>query len=142
MTRSVLCAVDVNQSTPHVKPLEVASEIAAREGATLDVVAVVPDLGYGQVASYLPADYAEKAMANARKHLEEIVAQVVGNKVDTVRREVVMGRVATEVLRLAEAAGSDLIVVGSHEPTVADRLLGTNASQIVMHATVSVYVVR
>lgn len=142
MTRSVLCAVDVNQSTPHEKPLRVATEIAAREGAVLDVVAVVPDLGYGEVASFLPADYVDVATERTRERLDALVDRVVGGQVETVRREVVVGRVATEVLRLADALGSDLIVVGSHEPTVADRLLGTNASQIVLHAKVSVYVVR
>jgi len=142
MTRSVLCALDVNQSTPHEQPLAVAADIAARDGATLDVVAVLPDLGYGQVASFLPADFADKARADTRARLDDLVDRVVGDKVAKVRRQVVVGPVSSEVLRVAAIAGSDLIVVGSHEPTVSDRLLGSNAAQIVMHAKVSVYVVR
>lgn len=142
MTRSILCAVDVHQATPHEKPLQVAAEMAEREGARLDVVTVVPDLGYGQVSSFLPSDYSEKATAAARNRLDEIVDRVVGNRIAEVGRHVATGRVATEVLRLADAAGTDLIVVGSHEPEAIDRLLGTNASQIVLHATASVYVVR
>ena len=46
--------------------------------------------------------------------------------------------------RLAEAEdwGADLIVVGSHRPTMATYLLGSNAKTIVRHAKCSVLVVR
>ena len=43
---------------------------------------------------------------------------------------------------LAEQTGADLVVVGSHRPTMATYLLGSNASTIVRHAKCSVLVVR
>jgi nucleotide-binding universal stress UspA family protein len=53
-----------------------------------------------------------------------------------------MGSVYNEVLREADRIGADLIVVGSHRPTMATYLLGSNAATIVRHARCSVLVVR
>lgn len=47
-----------------------------------------------------------------------------------------------EILGVAEEAGADLIVVGSHRPAMWDYLLGTNASRVVRHANCSVLVAR
>ncbi|MFC6689379.1 universal stress protein [Jhaorihella thermophila] len=58
------------------------------------------------------------------------------------RHEVAVGKVYREVLRVAEEAGSDLIVVGAHNPELRDYLLGSNAARIARHASCSVYVVR
>ena len=52
------------------------------------------------------------------------------------------GSVYNEVLDEAEKTGADLVVVGSHRPTMATYLLGSNASTIVRHAKCSVLVVR
>jgi nucleotide-binding universal stress UspA family protein len=41
-----------------------------------------------------------------------------------------------------EKIGADLSVVGSHRPTTATYLLGSNAASIVRHAKRSVMVVR
>ena len=46
------------------------------------------------------------------------------------------------VLRVAEEADSNLIVVGSHDPAARDYLIGSNAAKIVRHSHCSVYVVR
>ena len=43
-----------------------------------------------------------------------------------------------EILGVAEEAGPDLIVVGSHRPGMRDYLLGTKASRVVRHASSSV----
>jgi len=53
-----------------------------------------------------------------------------------------MSSPSSEILRVAEEAGADLIVVGSHRPAMKDYLLGTNASRVVRHARCSVLVAR
>ena len=53
-----------------------------------------------------------------------------------------MGGVYHDVLQEAEKIGADLIVVGSHRPTMATYLIGSNAAAIVRHAKCSVLVVR
>jgi nucleotide-binding universal stress UspA family protein len=47
-----------------------------------------------------------------------------------------------EILGVAEEAGADLVVVGSHQPAMKDYLLGTNAARVVRHARCSVLVAR
>jgi nucleotide-binding universal stress UspA family protein len=47
-----------------------------------------------------------------------------------------------EILRVAEEAAADLVVVGSHRPAMKDYLLGTNAARVVRHAHCSVLVAR
>ena len=144
MTKSILVAVDLSQADPDEKTLRLAGELARFHGAQLDVVTVVPDLGVGQVSSFFPADYEHKAVQETKDRLAAFCAKVLGDKADAgVRHEVAHGKVYREVLRAAQAAGSDLIVVGSHQPDpLRDYLLGTNAAQIVRHSTCSVYVVR
>jgi nucleotide-binding universal stress UspA family protein len=53
-----------------------------------------------------------------------------------------MGAVYNEVLSEAEKQSCDLIVVGSHHPSMSTYLLGSNAATIVRHAPCSVLVVR
>jgi nucleotide-binding universal stress UspA family protein len=47
-----------------------------------------------------------------------------------------------EILRVAEEAEADLVVVGSHRSAMKDCLLGTNAARVVRHARCSVLVAR
>ena len=51
-------------------------------------------------------------------------------------------RIYHEVLDEADKCGADLIVIGSHRPSMSTYLLGSNATTIVRHAKVSVLVVR
>jgi nucleotide-binding universal stress UspA family protein len=53
-----------------------------------------------------------------------------------------MGSIYHEVLHEVEDMGADLVVVGSHRPSMRSYLLGSNAATIVRHATCSVLVVR
>ncbi len=53
-----------------------------------------------------------------------------------------LGSIYSEVLDEAATWGADLIVVGSHRPSMATYLLGSNATTIVRHAKASVLVVR
>lgn len=141
-TKTILCALDLSQPEPDDRVLKTAARLAGLYGATLEAITVVPDLGVGEVASYFPADFQENAIARTREALKEHVASVLGDKAAAVRCIVAAGSVYQEVLRVAEASKTDLIVVGSHKPAVRDYLLGTNASHIVLHASCSVYVVR
>jgi len=52
------------------------------------------------------------------------------------------GAASDEVLAEAKYWGADLIIVGSHNPSITTYLLGSNADKIVHHANCSVLVVR
>jgi len=52
------------------------------------------------------------------------------------------GGASDEVLAEARFWGADLIIIGSHNPSIRTHLLGSNAEKIVRHANCSVMVVR
>nr|MBC8445409.1 universal stress protein [Rhodospirillaceae bacterium] len=52
------------------------------------------------------------------------------------------GSVYSAILKTAKKMNSDLIIIGSHRPTMGDFLLGPNAARVVRHAECSVLVVR
>lgn len=139
----ILVAVDVASHPDDDPVLDTAARLAEWQGAALEAVTVVPDLGVGEVASYFPPDYEEKALAAAAEALSAHVTRLLGaERAAGVSCAVRSGSVYRAVLDLAEETGADLVVVGSHTPSAADFLLGSNASRIVRHARCSVYVVR
>ncbi len=70
------------------------------------------------------------------------IAAEINYPADRVSTMFRFGAVYHEVLSEAEAWGADLIIVGSHRPSVATYLIGSNAKTIVRHAKCSVLVVR
>lgn len=133
-------------------PVDLADVETAKPA--IDRAVMLADSGDGtlrliHVRSILPVTYMEFVPpsfdAEQQKECEEKLAQVAakidlpGERVSTVVR---MGSVYAEVLDEADRIGADLIVVGSHRPTMATYLIGSNAATIVRHARSSVLVVR
>jgi nucleotide-binding universal stress UspA family protein len=89
----------------------------------------------------MPPTFDEEQQGEADRRLAELAAkvQLPAERVSAVVR---LGSVYNEVLDEAEKTGADLVVIGSHRPTMATYLLGSNASTIVRHAKCSVLVVR
>jgi len=143
MSKSILCAIDISNSGEDAQVIERAAKLAALEEAQLDVVTVLPDFGMSVVGSFFNQDHHETVMAEAKKKLNEEVTKVIGDAQNTkVRHIISTGNVYDEVLKVANEAGSALIVVGAHKPDFKDYLLGPNAARIVRHSKCSVYVVR
>ena len=65
-----------------------------------------------------------------------------GELLDRLAADVEAGGVFAEVLAEADACHADLIVTGSHWPTLATYLIGSHATSIARHAHCSVLVVR
>jgi nucleotide-binding universal stress UspA family protein len=143
MSKSVLCAVDINRPKDEKHILEEAFRLAKMDNARLDVITVVPDYGMSVVGSYFDADHTKKVKEAAHHHLIEVTESVVGVEANKeVRHIVSVGNAYEEILRTANKAGTDLIVIGAHKPDFRDFLLGPNAARVVRHSTCSVYVVR
>jgi nucleotide-binding universal stress UspA family protein len=90
---------------------------------------------------FMPPAFEEEQQAEAEKTLAEL-ASTVNLPSERVSAVVRFGSIYNEVLDEAEKTGADLVVIGSHRPTMATFLLGSNASTIVRHARCSVLVVR
>ncbi len=143
MTRPVLCAVDVSNPDDDIKTIQRAAQLAALDGAQLDMIAVVPDYGMSSVGSFFNKDHHDEMIAEAKSELNAVVTRALDEAQNAkVRHIVATGRVYEEVLSLAETSNAALIVVGARKVDLKDYLLGPNAARVVRHAECSVYVVR
>lgn len=88
----------------------------------------------------LPAGSAEQAQANAEEQLRELAQSNGAPQWTNIVTQV--GRPHHKILEVAEQRGIDLIVMASHQPGLADYLLGSVAANVVRHAKCSVHVMR
>ena len=143
MISSVLCAVDVSETNTQGVVLRAAWQLANLHEAKLDVMTVVPDFGMSVVGQFFEEKHHEKAVSHAKELLHKSVEAALGADVDKKVRHVVgTGNVYEQILRTADNADTDLIVIGAHKPDFKDYLLGPNAARVVRHSKCSVYVVR
>ena len=143
MSKSVLCAVDISNGKIDAPVLKQAAKLADMDGAQLDVVTVLPDFGESWVSGFFKPGFHEKATQEAHDQLVALCEDVLGAERNaSIRHVVATGTAYQEILKPAESAGSDLIVIGAHKPDFKDYLLGPNAARVVRHSDVSVYVVR
>ncbi|MEP3049531.1 MAG: universal stress protein [Roseibium sp.] len=142
MTKSVLCAVDINHPEDN-EVLEIANKLAQLDGASLDVITVVPNLGVTLVGSYFDENFQNQLVTDTQKTLKDMVAKVVGEERNKdIRHVVTTGSIYEEILEVAGQISADLIVIGAHKPQLREFLLGPNAARVVRHSKCSVYVVR
>jgi len=140
MITKILVPIDLQHTANHGEILRVASILANSDGGSVVLMTVVeppPVI----VSQYLPKRFETQMTQSTTtelKKLAESMAVTSGPAESTVR----FGSVYKEILNHAETIGADLIVMGSHEPSVGDYLLGSNASRVVRHATCSVHIVR
>jgi nucleotide-binding universal stress UspA family protein len=143
MSKSILCAVDLGNSNQDANVLAQAAKLAQLDGAQLDVVTVVPDFGDAWVSTFFESHYHEKLEGEVRGKLEALCLEVLGAERNaSVRHIVATGTAYREILHTADKAGTDLIVIGAHQPDLKDYLLGPNAARVIRHSTCSVFVVR
>ena len=140
MFKTILVPVDLGEVEAAKPAIDKAIGLAESSGGSLRLIyvrAIVP-VTYME---FMPPAFDEEQQGEAEAKLAEVAAGVAlpAERVSAVVR---LGSVYAEVLDEADQTGADLIVVGSHRPTMATYLLGSNASTIVRHARCSVLVVR
>ena len=140
MFKTILVPVDLGEVDAARPALDKAVELVNASGGTLRLIyvrAIVP-VTYME---FMPPAFDQEQQGEAEKKLAELAATIPlpAERVSAVVR---LGSVYNEVLDESEKTGADLIVVGSHRPSMATYLLGSNASTIVRHAKCSVLVMR
>ena len=141
MYRKILVPVDLGEDDMTRLALDAALPLAKIEGAgELRLVNVQPLVPIAFV-DYIPPNFDDEMRESAEKALAELCGKLDLPR-DRASCVVRFGAVYPEVLAEAEDWGADLIVIGSHRPTMATYLLGSNAKTIVRHAKCSVLVVR
>jgi nucleotide-binding universal stress UspA family protein len=139
MIKSVLVPVDLAQTDAGAASIVLARDVAEKYGSTLTLLHVVEKVP-AFIQAQLPAGAHAKAIDDAKTRLDAFAAEHgLAGSVELVTRE---GSPATEILEFANEARSDMIVIASHDPGLADYLLGSVAARVVRHAHCSVLVVR
>ncbi|CAM5767823.1 universal stress protein UspA [Labrys miyagiensis] len=140
MFKSIIVPVDVADLRLAALAITSAVKLADNGGATLTLVHVVPIMPL-MMLDTVPVSFEGEVAEKAKGQLAELAA-TVNLPAGKVQSAVRIGGIYHEVLAIAEEQRADLVVVGSHQPSVATYLLGSNASAIVRHASCSVMVVR
>jgi nucleotide-binding universal stress UspA family protein len=138
--RTILVPVDVDDIETSRPAVDKAVALAETSGGSIRFIyvrSVVPVT----FMEFVPPTFDTEHQAEAEKRLTALVQNVRLPK-DRVSSIVTMGGVYHDVLQEADRMSADLIVIGSHRPSMATYLLGSNAASIVRHAKCSVLVVR
>jgi len=140
MFKHILVPVDLSDMDIVKTALARARDLARGWGADLRLVYVMPIVP-STYLEYVPVDFENGERQRVEKELQDLI-QGFGLDAAKTSFAVRSGGVYHEVLAEAEAAKTDLIIVGSHWPTLVTYLTGSNATNIVRHAGCSVLVVR
>jgi nucleotide-binding universal stress UspA family protein len=140
MFKTLLVPVDLGEVEAAQPAIDKAVELAKSADGTLRLVYVRPIVPVTYM-EFMPPAFDEEQQGESETRLAEIAAKI-DLPAEAVSAVVRLGSVYNEVLDEAEKTGADLVVIGSHRPTMATFLLGSNASTIVRHARCSVLVVR
>lgn len=135
----IILAVDLTEESNDVA--QRALVLSQREGAQLHVVHVIEplSLAYGGDVPMDLSSVQEQIQEQAKSHLSEFAAQLA---VPAERQHLIFGRPESEIHRVAEEVGGDLIVVGSHGRHGLALLLGSTANGVLHGAHCDVLAVR
>lgn len=137
--KSVLVAVDLTERSDIVvgRALEVARAFDASL-SLLHVVEYVPVEPMGE--ALLPAvDIEEELVEGARKRLTELVSRM---GIEDAQQRIEKGTIKSEVVRIAEETGADLVVLGSRERHGIAVMLNLTEDTILHAAPCDVLAVR
>lgn len=140
MFKTILIPIDINQKEIARQALKAAQDYARDPSVKIclmNVRYIVPQM----MGEYLPEDFDAKAEEEARQFLKDL-GRENGLPSAQITYHVALGTVYHEILSQAEKIKADLIIIGSHHPTMATYLIGSNAQRVVRHAKCSVLVVR
>jgi nucleotide-binding universal stress UspA family protein len=140
MYKTLLVPVDIADVETARPALDRAIALAQVSNGTIRLI-YVRSLVPVAYMEFVPATFDLDQQRDAEAKLADLAASLSypADRISTVVR---LGSVYNEVLQEADNTGADLVVVGSHRPTMATYLLGSNAAAIVRHANCSVLVVR
>ncbi|MFT4960512.1 MAG: universal stress protein F [Paracoccaceae bacterium] len=135
MYHNILVPISFDEDRDMSGPLKLA-QLLATPDATITLLHVIEHIPTYAV-SYMPVNYLHEARIAIQSQLEDIASGIPNAK-----GVLIEGHSGRSILDWAEANATDLIIIASHRPSMADLLLGSTAAQVVRHAACAVHVVR
>jgi universal stress protein A len=137
----ICCPVDFSETSRVA--LEEAAELSRRYHAELSLLHVFEPPGATAELMVSPPDLIDQTTKDLERKLELWKAEAERHGASPVRALVVTGAPATEIVRFALTAGSDLVVMGTHgRRGLRHLVLGSVAERVVREASCGVLVVR
>ena len=140
MYQRILVPVDLADIAVAQPALTRAAAMAKSSGGLLRLVNVLSMIPAAYL-DYMPSNYDTQERERATTDLDALATKT-GHDAAKVSTAIRLGAIYHEVLAEAKDWKADLIVIGSHDPTFATYLIGSNAANIVRHAHCSVLVER
>lgn len=140
MFSKILVPLDLNDKKLSKAALDKAVGIAKASNAELRLLYVMPIVP-STYLEYVPVDFEASEKGRVEKEMAELAGSF-GLPAEKVSSAIRAGGVYQEVMAEADDCKADLIVTGSHWPTLATYLVGSHATSIARHAHCSVLVVR
>lgn len=141
MPDNVLLPIDLQQPQSWETAL-IAVQRQIDKGGTIHLLGIVPDIGSSMVATFMPKGYEEKALKAMKEGLNEFAAEQFSDDV-TVKTHVGHGHVAESIVKFAENANVELIVMSSPKrDELRSILISSHTNAVVRHSPCSVLVVR
>lgn len=142
MYNTILMPVDVFEMELSDKAIRHAEFLAQEEGI-IHLLHVLPgsaNLSLRRFAADIRR-FEEHLEAEANQRLQTLKQHFTLPE-SRLRSHVRFGSVRDEVNAMAKELHADVVVIGSRDPSISTHLLGSNASSVVRHAHVPVFVVR
>ena len=141
MYKRVLVPVDLDDLSVINKVFDlIKGSIFQDEACHIRLINVQPIVPMN-ILGYLPPTFDEEVDLHVQINFENLLPEsnLPDHKITKIIRR---GNVSDEVLAEANDWKADMIIIGSHRPSMSNYLLGSNAATIVRHAKCSVLVVR
>lgn len=129
----VLAPIDF--SDPSLDALESAVDVAARFGAGLLLVHVVPALPRlpPEISIFKEGEYEDRLHQEAVKRIGELAAKYSQRGISVQSEVGIANDVGMEILRVGERSQADLIVIATHGVTGFNRLVFGSVTEKVVH---------
>lgn len=138
--KHILVAVDLGENSKAL--LERAASIAKLTKAKLSLAHVLPHalIAYaGEFSIPIDAELESTIKKQAKRKMRALAKK---HEIDTKNLYLLEGSIKTEITALSEQIEADLIVVGTHNHTGLEILLGSQANAILHAAKCDVWVIR
>lgn len=141
MFKNIIVPIDLSDKPSIKEILPRALNFSSIFNAKLHFVYIIPDFGIKMVSDYLPKNWAKDQQEKYQTQMTELIKQHIPDNIEVVFH-IGRGAIYDEIIQYANDVKADLVIIAAVRPQRRDYMLGSNASKIVRHSSVSVLVIR